>query len=350
METFGATPPVDELFGLMTSTGVERCMLFADDSSGLQAVLVLDDLTLGPAAGGIRTASYGSFADALADARKLASAMTQKCALADLGAGGAAVVVLDHPGLVRGSAFEVLGAHIETLEGMVRLAGDYGTGREDLRAVARMTRYVQSDEERLAVAAALGVTRCIEAIQEFWGQSSGLESLQVAIQGCGAVGSALATVLSNQGAQLWVSDLVESRAARVHEETGAHIAPPDELIQRQVDVLCPCATGNWLDTGTAEQIQARAICGAAHNVLTGVEAARALKSRDIVFLPDSITSAGAVIEGIGRALMGLPDRTPLIDHLGRTALKVLHEANSKDITPFEAATELAHERLRAADG
>src|SRR6185369_15681763 len=50
-------------------------------ASGLHAFLVLDDTTLGPAAGGIRTRAYPSPADAQADAARLARAMTIKCAL-----------------------------------------------------------------------------------------------------------------------------------------------------------------------------------------------------------------------------------------------------------------------------
>ena len=59
-------------------------------------------------------------------------------------------------------------------------------------------------------------------------------------------------------------------------------------------------------------------------------------------------TAGAVVEGVGRAVMGLPDRTPLIDHLGRTALSVLREARDQGITPFEAAEQLALRRLEKA--
>ena len=67
---------------------MSRTTLWSDEATGLRAVLVIDDDTLGPAAGGIRTRPYLSADDAVADARRLARAMTLKCAIAGLNAGG----------------------------------------------------------------------------------------------------------------------------------------------------------------------------------------------------------------------------------------------------------------------
>lgn len=48
----------------MDRLGVSRCLVLTDPPSGLRALLVIDDLTLGPAAGGIRTRRYDSLAEA----------------------------------------------------------------------------------------------------------------------------------------------------------------------------------------------------------------------------------------------------------------------------------------------
>lgn len=337
-----------DVFGLMEGAGARRCMLLSDPASGLRAILVIDDTTLGPATGGVRTARYASFDKALLDAHQLARAMTVKCALADLGAGGAKAVVLEHDDMDRERAFEALGAHIETLEGLFRTSGDYGTTQADLRAIARKTRYVQSDEDRMARAVARGVLRCIEAVQRFRGQPPRVEGLEVAIQGCGVIGSAVASVLAEQRAKLLVCDLVPERARAVADQTGAKVVDPSDILQIEADIFAPCAHGDWLDTEAAEELSARAVCGAAKNVLTHLDAARRLQARNIIHVPDAVSSAGAVVEGIGRTVMGLPDRTPLIDHLGTTALSVLEEARNQGITPNEAAERLAEARLAQA--
>src|SRR5262245_24007427 len=101
----------------------EQVIEIEDAASGLQAFLVLDDTTLGPAAGGIRTRAYPPPADARNDAARLARAMTIKCAIAGLAAGGGKCVVIDHPRLDRAAAFAVLGDRIESLAGRFRTAG-----------------------------------------------------------------------------------------------------------------------------------------------------------------------------------------------------------------------------------
>src|SRR5262245_17489366 len=107
-----------DLWATCESLGAARCLLLTDAASGLRAVLVLDDLTLGPAAGGVRTRSYPGLSEALADAARLARAMTLKCALAGLDAGGGKLVVLEHPDLDRPRAFARLGTFVEELRGL----------------------------------------------------------------------------------------------------------------------------------------------------------------------------------------------------------------------------------------
>src|SRR5436309_15462919 len=109
--------------GARTGRPPPRAVVIADASCGLRAFIVLDATTLGPAAGGVRTRRYPGLAEALADGMQLAAAMTIKCALAGLPAGGGKAVVLDHDGLDRPRAFERLGAAVEELRGLFRTAG-----------------------------------------------------------------------------------------------------------------------------------------------------------------------------------------------------------------------------------
>ena len=68
--------------------GPERVERIEAPEVGLIAYLVVDSTVLGPAAGGVRTAAYESEAAAVRDACALARAMTYKCALAGVDAGG----------------------------------------------------------------------------------------------------------------------------------------------------------------------------------------------------------------------------------------------------------------------
>lgn len=121
----------EPLFKILEQYQVERCFAFNHNQSGLRAFLIIDNLVLGPAAGGIRTLPYASPEEALEDAIKLARAMTIKCALAGLDAGGGKAVVLEHKDLRRKEAFEELGRRVQELGGIFRTAGDLGTTKAD---------------------------------------------------------------------------------------------------------------------------------------------------------------------------------------------------------------------------
>ena len=338
----------DELFEVLESAGVERCVAVSHREAGLRAFIVLDDTSLGPAAGGVRTMRYESTADALRDAVRLARAMTIKCALAGVAAGGGKAVVMDRPGLRRRDAFRVLGEHIDELGGLFRTAGDLGTTPRDLAAMAETTTYVHTNEADLAVAVARGVLRCIEACVAVHRRAGGFDGLRVAVQGCGSIGVALAKALCAVDADVIVADTDAERAHRVAEAVGARVCPPDRVLLAEVDVVAPCAVGDVITPEIAQQLRAWAVCGAANNALASTEVADVLLARAILHVPDPIASAGAVIDGIGATVMGLADRTPLIDALGDTALRVLEDSLRTGRAPAVLAEELAWRRIRAA--
>ena len=317
-----------------------------DPSCGLCAFLVIDDTTLGPAAGGIRTKAYESEGAALADAKALARAMTIKCALAQLDAGGGKCVVMDHEGLDRPRAFAVLGREIEALGGRFRTAGDLGTTSADLEVMARHTRYVHP-EQGLADAVGRGLLRCAEAAAMVAGWD-GLSGRHVVVQGAGAIGAAVARAMAGAGSRITVSDVDETRAAALASALSANVVPAEEALRIPCDILAPCAIGGVVTVGVAERLEAKVLCGAANNILADPRVAEVLQSHGVIHVPDVLASAGAVIDGIGRSVMGLTDPTPLIDALGDTTRSVLAEAAARGVTSEAVAMALAGRRLAAA--
>lgn len=335
---------MDELFEALHETGARHTVLWSERESGLRAVLVLDDLTLGPAAGGVRTQPYPSVRDAIADAAQLARAMTIKCSLAGLDAGGGKVVVLDHPGLRRPHAFEQLGRRIDELGGIFMTGPDLGTSNDDLAAMARWSPFVHTGEGLFADAVARGLLRCIEACAAEHGAPS-VEGLRVAVQGCGSIGAAAARMLTAAGMKLVVADVKRARALKLADEVGAEVCDPEDVLTSDVDIVAPCAVGGVLTSPKAEELRAWAVCGAANNVLAEPRVDEILMRRGILHVPDTIASAGAVIEGMGKSAMHLPDRKPLIDRLGQTAREVLRESRETRRTPTSVAEDRARRRI-----
>jgi leucine dehydrogenase len=322
----------------------DRFLFFHDRASGLRAILCIDDLRAGPAAGGIRTRAYPSVPVAAAEVAGLARGMTIKCALAGLDAGGGKTVVLDHAAMDRPAAFRALGRYIEELDGRYHAAGDFGTTAADLAEAAAETSYVHTNEGDLTVAVGESIRRCLRVAFERL-DGGGLDGRRVAIQGCGAIGAAVARVLREAGCALVVADIDGERAAAVGA-AGATVVDPDRLLSSEVDALVPAALGGVIDGSTVETLRTTVLCGAANGVVVDEAVGRRIAARGIVHVPDALGSAGAVMDGIGAAVMGLADRGPLFDALETTTALVLERADGRR-SADAVAEELAFERLAA---
>ncbi len=338
----------DELTQVLDELDIERCFVYRDQRSGLQAVLVIDDLTLGPAAGGVRTKTYAGIADATRDAAALAKAMSYKTALAGIAAGGGKMVVLNDPHLDRPAAFARLGQYVQELGGLFRTAGDLGTTVDDLSNMARHCEYVHLEEAQLAGAVALGVLRCMEACAAEHGGSLGIKGLRIAVQGCGAIGAAVARVLKGAGARLYVADAKPQLAKKLAKEIDAKAVSADKILTADVDILAPCAVGGVITEELVDQLRTWAVCGGANNMVATPAAAEALRAKGILHVPDVISSAGAVIAGIGRTVMNLDDPAPIIEELGQTARELLQQSATTKRTTEELAVELAQKRIATA--
>ena len=108
--------------------------------------------TLAPGSGWVQLTLYRSqserFFDAdgtsqrlITDATALARAMTRKCALAGLNAGGAKGAFIDHPGITdRPAMLRALGRYIDSLGGRFYTSGDLGIGPDDIAYMRETSR------------------------------------------------------------------------------------------------------------------------------------------------------------------------------------------------------------------
>ncbi len=325
---------------------MERLVEIDDRESGLRAVIAIDSTVLGPAAGGVRTRAYASFADAIDDARALARAMTLKCALAGLDAGGGKAVVWDHGAWDRAKGFARLGQAIEELGGAFRTAGDLGTTAADLAVMARHCSYVHTGEGELATAVARGIVACAGACLERRGRD--WSGLRVAVQGTGSIGAACARAFGEKRAEVMLADLDTDRAGRLARAIDAATVPADRLLEVPCDLLVPCASGGVLTVSAVDAVRAWAVVPAANNAVADRAAGLRLVDRGILHVPDIVASAGAVIDGIGRTVMGLDpgQRRRLIDRLGPLAADILDASAATGTPADEVAAARAAGKLR----
>jgi len=334
------------IFAEMEAAGPTRILALRDAPTGLMAFIALDDVTLGPACGGIRTQPYARVADALADVHKLASAMTLKCAIAGLAAGGGKTVVIDHPGLDRVAAFRRLGEFIEDLGGLYRCAGDLGTTEEDLLNVTATTQYCNTTGQAMGDATALTVVSGIRAAAAARGIAD-LAKLRVAVQGCGLIGASVAHLLAAQGARVTVTDGDAALAERIAAEISGNTIPASQFLSADVDVLSPCAIGGILNASCIADIRAWAISGGANNQLAEPAVADLLVGRGIAFIPDFLASSGAVIDGVCQSIMAC-NPTPYLVAVEETAADILQQAAERGTSTVVIAREISQARIAAA--
>lgn len=281
--------------------GYERLLVVQRPAVGLRAILAVSSTRRGPAFGGIRRRWYASEAEALDDALALAEAMSHKCALAGLPAGGAKTVVLRpapeaEPQPDWNAAYEALGAEVAALHGMYVCGPDLGTGEAELAAVRRTCAFVNPADNDAGASTAAGVHAGLRAV---WRVLDGPSraARTVAIQGLGAVGGALAAALRREGVEVLGAD-VDPATCRAAAALGVRIVEPAAVLTLPCDVLVPCAAGHVLDAATIAGLRCRAVCGSANNQLATPQDARRLHARGILHAPDVVVSAGAVIEGV----------------------------------------------------
>lgn len=320
--------------------------------SGITVVVAVHSTALGPALGGCRVWRYPSWTDGLADALRLAEAMTAKTAIAGLAHGGGKTVAAvpageELDGDRRRALLLDIGDIVDGFGGRYLTGPDVGTGPADMAVVGERTQAVFCRPEAdggsgdSSPATAAGVIAALEAL-------GGLPGLRVAVSGLGHVGTLVARELAASGARLVVSD-VDPRRRAVAEELGATWTDPDSVLRADVDVLVPAALGGQLTVELVGELRCRAVAGPANNQLADEAVADLLHAAGIVWAPDYLVSAGGVLGVTAREIDGLGPQAERerVRGIGTTLAALLDEAAERGESPHRTAARRVGRRLTA---
>lgn len=317
--------------------------------------LAIHDTTLGPAVGGTRMRAYASPADALADAMRLAEAMTDKWAVLDLPFGGGKCVIAPDDPLgaeERAALFQRYGVLLESLRGAFYSGVDVGVSPADMALVARATRHVHgvdfTDGSTIDPGpyTARGVLHAIEASLEVAFGNPDPAGRTVLVQGVGDVGRPLADLLARAGARLLVSDIDAGRAERIAAEVGARSVSADDALRTPCDVFAPCAIGGILDDASVERLECRIVAGSANAQLAEPGVAERLHERGIVYAPDFVANGGGAA-ALGLLALGEDESAALrkVDGIGETVRAIFREAAAAGESPLAGARRIVEWRL-----
>ncbi|MDA0946925.1 MAG: leucine dehydrogenase [Planctomycetota bacterium] len=341
-----------QLFDAMGREGFEEVVALHDGASGARALIAVHDSQVGPAFGGIRRWTYEAESGALLDALRLSRAMSRKCALLHLPAGGGKVVLLDGEGLDLEAAYRSIGRAVERMAGRFYTGPDVNTGAQELSWVHAETRYVTDPGPEgpgeLSACTAEGVFLGMEAAllsldgEVDWGRRT------VVVQGLGAVGFLLAARLVGAGARVIASEADPQRVHDLADHLDVEMVDPGSELTQPCDLFAPCAMGGILHDLTIERLRCRIVAGAANNQLSRSHHGEQLHERGVLFVPDFALNTGALVRGAMFHLEGRREPVPVVGARVRSCVEdILARALSEGRPTSVVGVQLADERLAA---
>lgn len=336
--------------------------------SDFKAVVVVDNIALGPSIGGVRVSLHVT----VEEVKRLARTMTMKNSIAGLShGGGKAGIIADPQDPRKEQYFRVFAQAIKELREYIP-GPDMGSNEECMAWIYdEIERAVGLPEEIGGLpldelgAAGFGLAECAEIACPY--ADIEVRNARFAVQGFGSVGKAAARFLSEKGAVLVaVSDTKGSicnpdgidvnELIGIKKDTGSvvnysrgTINKCEELFLIPCDILIPAAIPDVINKDNAGDIKAKVILQGA-NIPVTEEAEAVLYKRGILSIPDFIANAGGVImaameyakKSEREAFDAITERTRKNSEL------ILEKSRRDNIPPRQAALTIAEKRLLSA--
>lgn len=332
-----------------------------------EAILVVDNLALGPSLGGVR---LGRSVTA-AEVARLARAMTLKNAVNRLPLGGGKAGIVTPDTLTVADKERVVRAFANAIENRLEYipGPDMGTDETAMawvhdeigRAVGlpAVLGGIPLDE---IGATGFGLAACAEALARAGVLT--LAGARVVVQGFGAVGRHAALQLRQRGAR--VIAVSDSRGA-VNNPDGLDIAalarfkqehsvgeypdgkplPRDDLLELDCDILVPAAQPDVIHEGNVDAVKAGVVLQGA-NIPVTPAAEEALHRRGVLSVPDFIANAGGVICAWVEYHGGTRERafTEIADRISANTVELLDWP--EPVPPRQAGYDMARSHLEEA--
>lgn len=345
---------VAPVFGQLSFDDHEQVVFCNDKDTGLKAIIGIHNTVLGPALGGTRMWNYSSEWEALNDVLRLSRGMTFKSAITGLNLGGGkAVIIGDSKKDKSPELITRFGEFVHSLSGKYITAEDVGTTTEDMDRIRKVTPYVTGISEEIGGSGnpspitAYGVFMGLKAAAKYGFGTDALEGRKVLVQGVGHVGETLVKHLSDEGAQIFITDINQEKLQEVSSKYGAKIYEAEDIYAADVDIYAPCALGATLNDETINKLKAKVIAGAANNQLADEQKhGKLLREKGIVYAPDFLINAGGIINVYGE-LEGYDKKETMrqTENIYNTTLEILKSADANDIPTYVAALRIAQQRI-----
>ena len=359
-----------EIFPRCDELGPLKVIYIQNSRYRLRGILVVDNISAGPAIGGLRMAPDVS----TTECARLARAMTLKNAIAELPHGGAKSVLVGDPKMPKSDKEQLIRALASALANNTEyiFGPDMGTNEECMAWVHdEIGRAVGLPREIGGIpldeigATGWGVSHATEIALQYSDVS--LSNARVAIQGFGAVGSHSArflaakgativavsdskgTIYSKEGVDLESLTTLKSQGGSVIDYSRGKKLTADAIIDVHCDIWIPAARPDVINTANVDRLNTRLVVQGANIPFTR-DAEIKLHQRGVLIIPDVIANAGGVICGsMEYSHLGQKSAFEVIkEKIRHNTGEILKLAHAEGITPREAAERIAIARVKRA--
>jgi len=361
---------MEDVFRFTDEFGPTKITHVYEPVSGLKAILVVDNIAAGPAIGGLRMATDVSTEECF----RLARAMTLKNALAELPHGGGKSVIFGDPKMPIADKERLIRVFASSLRDTREyiFGPDMGTDeqcmawvRDEIGRSVGLPREVGGIPLDELGMTGWGLSHCAQVAAQYCGLD--IKNARILVQGFGAVGKHAARFLGAQGAVLVgvcdsrgsvsnpdgldIETLFELKASgeSVIDYADGKKQDRDAVLDIDCDIWIPAARPDVLRSDNVSRLKTRMVVQGA-NIPASVEAETCLGEKGILNIPDIIANAGGVIcaameyRGSSESVVF----STIEEKLSRNTRRVLDTAFERNISPRQAAMELAGTRVKKA--
>lgn len=359
-----------DIFELADALGPLKTIHIHERSIGLQGILVIDNIAIGPSIGGVRIAPDVSTEECF----RLARAMTLKNAAAGLPHGGGKAVLYGDPKMPKSDKQRLIRAFASALRNTDEyiFGPDMGTDEESMawvhdeigRAVGLPSELGGIPLDQIG-ATGFGMSHATDVALEHCDFE--LEGARVAVQGFGAVGMHVARFLTDEGAILIAA--ADSRST-IHNPAGLDVAKlielksnggsladyadarkfgRDDIIDIECEIWIPAARPDVIREDNVNRLRTKLIVQGANIPITHT-AEKILADRGVLNIPDFIANAGGVICGAVEH-QGASEAVALAtieQKVRQNTQIVLERAKEQGVLPRQAAVDFARARVEKA--
>jgi leucine dehydrogenase len=178
--------------------------------------------------------------------------------------------------------------------------------------------------------------------------SDSLQGKKVLVQGVGNVGSYLVAHLVENGAEVFVADINQTRVQNIVLKHKVAAVPMDQMFDIDIDIYAPCALGATINDDSLPKLKCSIVAGGANNQLKNEKIhGQMLIDRGILYAPDFLINGGG-ITNVYYEHTGNYNREKVMQQTERiydTALSVWALSEKEGITPQEGAMKIALKRI-----